>query len=237
MELRGKLIEIYRDKGLKFLLDRILKKLYREKLKPLTPTVTGEYNGIKVPVHIPLERINRPQYEKGLVDCMEKYIEAGDRVTVLGGGLGVTAVKAAELNGSPEKVKVYEPGSEQLQDLNRTLKLNNCTDIKTHQTVVGPAKEVYGSYKGAERKEASELGPCDVLEMDIEGAELEVIENIDIEPRIIIVETHGPSGASTDQVEEKLENKEYIVTDNINSNPSLHSKEEDVRVIAARRDN
>jgi hypothetical protein len=36
----------------------------------------------------------------------------------------------------------------------------------------------------------SELPPCNVLELDCEGAEVEILREMNIQPRVILVETH-----------------------------------------------
>ena len=48
------------------------------------------------------------------------------------------------------------------------------------------------------------LPPCDVLELDCEGAEVEILSTMTIRPRVILTETHGLYGAPTPRVVELL---------------------------------
>jgi hypothetical protein len=59
----------------------------------------------------------------------------------------------------------------------------------------------------------SELPPCNVLELDCEGAEVEILRELTIQPRVILVETHGLFGAPTDLVASLLKKRGYIVSD------------------------
>ena len=49
--------------------------------------------------------------------------------------------------------------------------------------------------------------------MDCEGAEVEILCEMTIEPRVILVETHGVLGAPTDLIASVLENRGYVVSD------------------------
>jgi hypothetical protein len=48
--------------------------------------------------------------------------------------------------------------------------------------------------------------------MDCEGAEVEILRELTIEPRVILVETHGVLGAPTDVVASLLEKRGYVVS-------------------------
>jgi hypothetical protein len=79
----------------------------------------------------------------------------------------------------------------------------------------------------------SQLPPCDVLQLDCEGAEVEILRELTIQPRLILVETHGLYGAPTDVVASLLENCGYIVSDRGVAEPSQAAlcAEKDVRVL------
>ena len=49
--------------------------------------------------------------------------------------------------------------------------------------------------------------------MDCEGAEVEILREMTIQPRVILVETHGLFGAPTDLVASLLEKRGYVVSD------------------------
>jgi hypothetical protein len=51
-----------------------------------------------------------------------------------------------------------------------------------------------------------------VLQLDCEGAEVEILREIIDQPRVILVETHGLCGAPTDLVASLLEARGYAVS-------------------------
>src|SRR5262249_41883865 len=58
----------------------------------------------------------------------------------------------------------------------------------------------------------SQLPACNVLQLDCEGAEVEILHELTIQPRVILVETHGVYGAPTDLVASLLWKRGYIVS-------------------------
>jgi hypothetical protein len=69
--------------------------------------------------------------------------------------------------------------------------------------------------------------------MDCEGAEVEVLREMTIKPRIVLVETHGVFGAPTNLVASLLEKRGYVVSDRGLAEPrlaELHTKY-DIRVL------
>ena len=58
---------------------------------------------------------------------------------------------------------------------------------------------VYGRRRGGVVAPA-DLPPCDVLELDCEGSEVEILGALAVRPRVVLVETHGLYGAPTDRV-------------------------------------
>ena len=79
----------------------------------------------------------------------------------------------------------------------------------------------------------SQLPPCNVLQLDCEGAEAEILRGLIIRPRAILVETHGVFGAPTDLVASLLEKRGYVVSDRGVTEPRVaqqHTKQ-DIRVL------
>ena len=68
-----------------------------------------------------------------------------------------------------------------------------------------------GVSDGASVVAPHELPNCDVLELDCEGAELEIINQMTIRPRTVLVESHGVYGATTERVKSILQNRGYSV--------------------------
>ena len=153
-----------------------------------------------------------PGYESGLVKSITSYVKPGDNVTIIGGGLGVTAVIAA-LTAQPNgHVNCYEGGIDSVASIKNTVSLNNSSNfISVHHAVVGDNIKVYGSSDNAKHLDISELPECDVLELDCEGSELGILTNMSARPRCVIVETHGSLGSETSVIRNILVSKGYQV--------------------------
>ena len=68
---------------------------------------------------------------------------------------------------------------------------------------------------------AKNLPDCDALIMDCEGAEIPILKNIQIRPRLIIVETHPLLNSPKDEVIKLLKNLEYEIISSDSRNESL----------------
>jgi hypothetical protein len=69
--------------------------------------------------------------------------------------------------------------------------------------------------------------------LDCEGAEVEILRELVIQPRAILVETHGLNGAPTDLVASLLEKRGYVVSHRAVAEPRLadHCTRYDIRVL------
>jgi signal peptidase I len=206
-------VKILREDGPVELTKRSIRFVHRK-----LPKSSVKYNGVLVkngplfdPV-LPWRDAKRPNYESGILNSMEENLKKGDSVVVVGGGHGVTAVKAAEHIGEGGDVMVYEGGVDKVDKTKQTAELNGVSDrIEVRHGIVGPSIWVWGEEEGAKHYTPDELPDCDVLELDCEGAEIDILENLEIRPRVIIVETHGTFDAPTDKVRGILEDLSYTV--------------------------
>lgn len=130
--------------------------------------------------------------EKGIADAHHRLTRPGDRVVIIGGGDGVTAVTAAKLVGRAGSVQVYEGGDRAAGRLITLTAREGISGICTiHHAVVGPHIDVYGGdFANADHVAPDEIPECDVLELDCEGSEVEILRSMTIRPRAIIVEIH-----------------------------------------------
>jgi len=145
----------------------------------------------KVPIFF--NRIkNNKVTEEGIAAAHRKLTCLGDRVVIIGGGLGVSAVTTSKLVGDNGKVMVYEGGDKSFKNLNQTIKLNNLEKVcNVYYATVDNGVDIYGGNSINSIKVSSiDLPDCDVLELDCEGTEVEILRNIKINPRVIIVEIH-----------------------------------------------
>lgn len=194
---------------------------YKTDVRPRLPRRLTEYNGVAVRASRLFDSVvpfqtgypDRSAYESALVDGLRERVQPGDDVVVVGGGWGVTAVVAAVQAGPDGHVDVYEGSSEYVDRIHETLKLNGVSDrVSVHHAIVAEEIQLRGSSDGASTLQPSELPPCDLLELDCEGAErkiLQAFEERETRPRTILVETHGNLGAPSDEVTDRLDSLGY----------------------------
>jgi hypothetical protein len=241
MEIISKSKQALERGGAPLLIARSLNFFY-SKISHSLPYRYSKYNGVRVPSHRVLGQLipsvkagSQPNYEKGIVNSLEKNVGEEDKVVICGGGLGVTAVKSAKLNQKPENVVVFEGSESQTEKIRKTFRENNVDQIRLKHSIVGEEKDVWGEKGKPNTMTASELPECDILEMDIEGSELKVLEELNIEPQIIIVESHGVNGAPTEEVKETLKDKNYEIKNVEIAEETKFAKENDIKVITAEK--
>jgi hypothetical protein len=190
-----------------------LQQLYNRRVWPDLPATAeyGTYNGVAVigadppytnagqtPIqHKYFDRLVPwmtpsliPDFKRPNVRAIQEHCVKGQTVTTIGGGYGVTAVHAARRVGSSGRVVIYEGDTERIESLQNTLQQNNVADVcEIVNNIVGEAYAV-GNKTTGPTVEADELPHCDVLEMDCEGAELKILEQMTSWPATVIVELH-----------------------------------------------
>jgi hypothetical protein len=115
--------------------------------------------------------------------------------------------------GPSGTVHCFEGSKHYVRRTQQTAALNKLTNVSIHHAVIAKSICVYGS--GSDLGAVlppSQLPPCDVLQLDCEGAEVEILWELTIQPRVILVETHGVLGAPTDLVASLLEKRGYVVS-------------------------
>jgi len=222
---------VARRRGPIGLFRRALLYVYLHHIRPLLPR--GEYpqfNGVvvgseehrshlldsTVPISTPSDPnwdVPPQEYKTLNVSLLEDAVQSGDDVVVVGGGFGVTTVTAAEAAGFSGSVTVYEGSDKRSRVLERTLELNGVDNVTVRQAIVGTAVDVEGRATDAAVVDPEELPEVDVLEMDCEGAELNILRNLGIRPRAIVVETHPGNDAGTSLVATALEELGYEVVE------------------------
>jgi len=178
-----------------------------------------------------------PDYEDTLCRALSQTVRNGDHVIVVGGGLGVTSLHAAREVGPTGQVTSFEASEDRIKDLKWAIESNRQGKVVTPvHALIGKEVKVYGDVAESERIPPTELPQCDVLELDCEGAELMILNELEISPRSIIVETHGFRGGSTDRVERRLEELGYEVENRGIAEPGNEPfcKENDIRILVGK---
>lgn len=207
---------------------RTLGLIYRKSIRRVLPIQgLAIWSGVKVPtgathprklydeyLPVPFHYSIRPTAEGGEVRGHRIYTRDGDQVVIIGGGRGISSVIAAR-NAKPSgSVLVYE-GSTEFADLVReTAKINQVSEyVCVIERSVGPEIEIYG--KSTARLPVAELPECDVLELDCEGAEKQIIEDMVVSPRVLIVEMHPVNfdHPAVDAVLKDIESRGYEIAE------------------------
>lgn len=187
-----------------------LQWVYDTTIRDHLPRKIKVYNGVALRIGRLFDvRVVDPDYKQGTIDPLREYSRRDDRITVIGGGLGVSAVVAAH---EGESVTVYEGGLELVEQVRETAELNKVADdIEVREAIVAEEHDVYGETITRTRVSPGELEPCDVLEMDCEGAEESILRGLEIEPRVVIVESHPSFGVNPATVRDLLQDRGYEI--------------------------
>ncbi|WP_144049523.1 hypothetical protein [Halorubrum salipaludis] len=185
---------------------------------------------------IPHDGPDYPTYESSIVRQLNDRVTKGDSIVIVGGGLGVTAVTAAKQVGRSGQVIVFEGDPNQVDMIKQTAMYNDVADrIHVKHAIIAEAISLKGESGDAPIIPPLDLPECDLLELDCEGAETQIIQQLPHRPETIIVETHGHLGASTQKVRNELiENGYTVVSDEIAEDDKIEMCEEkDIRVLTA----
>ncbi|MEF8789997.1 MAG: hypothetical protein V5A61_07720 [Haloarculaceae archaeon] len=242
--------QVYRTKGLvgflfvsvRYVYRMSLLALYVDHLRDRLPKrdIYYTYNGVSVPVErgwldavVPLyvdgKASDNPTYEYAEVGHLKEKLSEGDDVVIVGGGWGVTAVTAAREVGPEGSVTVYEPNVECYRKCEKVVAANGVADVvELNHAVVGEIVSLDWSRGGEERTgdarvlHPEDLPPADVYELDCEGAEVPILEGIEVRPEWFVIETHGIHGAPKERTVGILEGVGYEVEDVVRGSEGLH---------------
>lgn len=192
----------------------MIKTIYNKLLRPYLPGKIAVYNGVAVrgksKIFDSTDVVEN--YKQPNVDAIRNNVRPGDHVVIIGGGIGVTSTVAAHSVGTAGEVTVYEASEEQAKISQNTLALNKVNRRSTvNHTVVGSLNSLGGEMGDPVELPPADLPECDVLEMDCEGAELFILNNMSIRPDTIVVESHPRFEAKTEDVISVVEDLGYQI--------------------------
>jgi hypothetical protein len=168
------------------------------------------------------------EYEDELIKSIEEHIKPEHNVVIIGGGAGITTVKCADVVEG--NVTVFEGSENLVEMIGKTVEYHCLEDtVDIQHSIVGTPEKLFGNGNFSEQVEPSELPDCDFLELDCEGSEYEILENMDIRPQYIVVETHGVHDAPTSDTIELLEDIGYTIVSQRTMN-----EDKDIKVISAK---
>lgn len=196
----------------------------------------GVMNGVAVPTVDPVEGYDdHPDHEAPSIESLRRLVRRGDSVVVVGGGWGASTVVAARMTHYEGDVTTFEATSEMIPTIERTIAINRVSDLVTLRhaavgEVSGFTEKLYGEADG-DLLAPDAVPECDVLELDCEGAELEILRSLDFDPRVVVVETHGDLGSPTAEVEAELADRGYEIVDR-----GVVGPDDDLDVLTATRE-
>ncbi|GLK72504.1 hypothetical protein KHC23_15930 [Ancylobacter dichloromethanicus] len=248
MSYIGRLVNALERLGPLGLARRTLREVYARTLRPLLPRSRPVvYSGVTVALyrHVGDDFAGRmlgsfgiddvPRYEETLLIALRAHVRPGDTIVIVGGGAGITAVVAGRLVGESGRVICFEGSKRQVDLIRGTIAINGLADrVTIRHAIVGPAIGVYGEAGAAASLSAADIPPCDVLELDCEGSEIDILQNLAFSPRIMLVETHGMYGASSELCEQLLEARGYRVATLGYAEPRVAAfcESNDIRILA-----
>lgn len=207
---------------MKQIVKELIKPVHYRFVRPYLPRKIGILNDVpaKHPRLTDTKEVY-PEYEAELVTAMERKVEPTDDVTIIGAGFGVSSVYAANL-ATQGRIRSYEAGIERLSCATDTLRYNGIEDeVNLKHAIVGKPVAIKGNESNASVVPPEELPPTDVLVMDCEGSEVDIIERMEIRPRVVIVETHGCFDVPTKASVEALRNSDYEIVSCVEDDPEL----------------
>lgn len=211
-------IAMYREEGGIHTMKRAIRFGYNNYIRPLLPTQEAIYNDVSVrSSHIgdsivPWQSTKIPDYEESLIRGIRDHVEDGDDVVIVGGGEGVSTVVAARKSGDSGSVTTFEGSSNAVKKIKNTVQLNNVdTQVSIRHAIVARAVSLRGKKGCADIISPNQLPECDVMILDCEGAEIDILEELESWPGTLIVETHGIYGATKPKVNELLNNVGYNI--------------------------
>jgi len=214
--LSRKAIKVYRYhgfsnlvyRGLRFLVSRLLCAVFN-----LPSRKIGVYNGVAVRKDVLLRPDDvHTNYEKALVGQIRNTVELGEQIVVIGGGNGVSTTVAARRAGESGHVISFEGSETRVEIARETTVLNKISDrVTVKHAVVSDAHRLFSKAGAASQIEPDALPECDVLVMDCEGSELNILRNMSVRPRAVVVETHASFDSPEQKVRKALREMDYSV--------------------------
>lgn len=196
----------------------LVQLVYNRLLRPHLPRRLAVCNGVVTRRQRLLDAQDTfPDYEHDLLAALETHVCLPDDVVIVGGGFGVSTVVAAQ---HAHTVTTYEPSNTHVELVREAARLNGVADhVTVDHAAVGPLQHPYGTTDGADHLDGHDIPPCDVLELDCEGAEIAILVALDVTPRTIVVESHPEFGTPPDDVQHALEYQDYTVTERYDDGP------------------
>lgn len=186
----------------------MIQKLYDNTIRPHLPRKIGVYNGYPARVPRLFDTTDViPEFEMATISAIKGTVRPDDSVVVVGAGYGITTVCVAEIS---DDVTAYEAASEKQEPLEETMEINGVSEnVSIVTAIVGDLHHMWGEEPSGDVVSPGDIPECDVLELDCEGAEKDILPEMEIRPRALIVETHPRMGSPTEPMIDMMRDMDY----------------------------
>lgn len=147
-----------------------------------------------------------------MITAIRNFVNNEDVAIVIGGGSGASTVAVAHKVGRNGKVITFEGEKYSVGKVKETIELNKVDDwVSVNHAIVEKPIHLDGDTSDAKIIYSKDLPDCDSLIMDCEGAELLILKNLIIKPKLIIVETHPVFDSPKEEVIKVLNQLGYKI--------------------------
>ncbi len=211
----AKIRKAFREGGISLLLQRTFNYLHNRGRRHLPKKKFTKshlpYEGRLGDYHNSKQPVERDDIKWQARQSVFRYVDSEDKCVCIGGGEGLTAAHMAE-KGS--YVVIAEPAEQMMEKINSTMKLSEHQNYEVHPWLFysSPEKDIWGDlHPDTEEKTGEDIPKCDVLEMDCEGSEISILRDLQIRPRVLIVEVHCKKGVNYEEVIKIVKEKDYRI--------------------------
>ena len=163
-----------------------------------------------------------PEHEAELISAIRNHVKNGEKVLVIGGGSGASTVVVAHQVGKTGSVIAYEANRNSFARTKETINLNKVDDrVKIYHAIIEKPVYLVGELGDPPLIPTKDFSECDVLVMDCEGAEIPILQNLQISPRLIIVEAHPLLNSPKEEVIKLLDKLGYEIISSDSRRESL----------------
>lgn len=218
----SQVLRVYRNLGVKHMLLLSISYVYDEYIRSRTPKINKpamvqgvEMSNKKATLLEIFPFFSHQEYTEYLfTELIRRYTKEGDNIVIVGGGEGITATLQARSCGPKGSAKVFEAQKERVELIRDNFDLNNVAGWSSVVHCLVKSDDSSGrqlqEYDG-EILSPKSLPECDVLELDCEGAEVEILSEMESRPRDVFVETHGVWDGPKDEVCSLLKSNGYEI--------------------------
>lgn len=194
----------------------LIRPIYNRTIRPLTPrkeipisNVPGDATGIGRMLDIS----DSIEIKPNAIQQIRKYVDLGDSVVEVATGEGFFAAVCLTEGAY---VQTFEPQQSRIDRAkNYHHKLGFTDNIEYNHALIESTHKNFPGISAAEELSARVLPSADVLLLDCEGAELDILKQLESSYDRILVECHSDLGANPERITHLLTGSGYEVVESV----------------------